>query len=113
MRARLSDTNQDQIERSDAQRRYQNLIHYRIRPMLNERGKTDEDRVALLKRLCREANLIRANSGAVAGLGTREELVDLLTPLLQKESGVPEEVQEWIVRVMRSFGASYEGVDFE
>jgi hypothetical protein len=113
MRVQVSESNLDQMNRSEAQRRYQNLIQYRIRPMLTDRGKSDADRVMIMKRICREANLIRSASGAVAGPGTREEIVDLLVPLLDKDRDTSDELRDWIGRAFRSFGAYYEGTDFE
>src|SRR5262245_49168214 len=105
MRIGYSEEN-SQMSRSEAQRRYQNLIHYRIRPMLVDRSKSDADRVLIIKRICREANNIRAEALAPAGPGTREELVDILSPLLRKpDSEVSEEFKGWIKRCFRIFGA--------
>ena len=113
MKLTVSETGRDQMNRSEAQRRFQNLIQYRVRPMLADRGKSEEDRVLILKRICREANQIRANSGVVAGPGAREEIIDLLSPWLKPELGHSEELKDWIGRTFRTFGASYEGVDFD
>src|SRR6185369_9768707 len=98
MKLSVSESGRDQMNRSEAQRRFQNLIQYRVRPMLADRGKTDEDRVSILKRICREANQIRAASGVVAGPGAREEIIDLLSPWLKAEAGHTEELKDWIAR---------------
>jgi len=112
MRVGAGQYNRDQISRSEAQRRYGNLIQYRIRPLLADRSKSDSDRVIAMKRMVREANAIRAESGAAAGMGSREEIIDLLTPWLKPEAPTSEELRDWIVRVFRAFGASYETEDF-
>src|SRR5438046_7336970 len=75
MRIGYSEEN-SQMSRSEAQRRYQNLINYRVRPMLMDRSKTETDRILIIKRICREANNIRAEALAPAGPGTRQELVE-------------------------------------
>jgi hypothetical protein len=98
------------MTRSDAQRRYQNLITYRIRPLLIDRSKDDEDKTIVMKRLVREAHAIRYESGAVPGSGTREEVVDLLAPIL-KAGNHSEELTDWVKRVIRAFGATYESFD--
>jgi hypothetical protein len=113
MKLSVSESTRDQMNRSEAQRRFQNLIQYRVRPMLTDRSKSDDDRVTVLKRICREANQIRAASGVVAGPGAREEIVDLLVPWLKPEAGHTEELRDWIGRTFRTFGASYEGADFD
>jgi len=113
MKLSVSETGRDQMNRSEAQRRFQNLIQYRVRPMLANRGLADDDRVTILKRICREANQIRAASGVVAGPGAREEIIDLLSPWLKPEAGRAEELKDWVSRTFRTFGASYEGVDFD
>jgi len=113
MKLSVTETGRDQMNRSEAQRRFQNLIQYRIRPMLADRSKSDDDRVIILKRICREANQIRSSSGAVASPGAREEIVDLLSPWLKPESGRTEELKDWVGRTFRTFGASYEGADFD
>jgi hypothetical protein len=94
--------------RSEAQRRYQNLITYRIRPLLSDRSKDDDDKTQEMKRLVRECNSIRYESGAVAGSGVREEVSDLLMPLIKPEAGHSEELVDWIKRVIRAFGAAIE-----
>jgi hypothetical protein len=99
------------MTRSDAARRYQNLITYRIRPLLGDRSKTDDDKTQVMKRMVREAHKIRYESGAVAGSGVREELVDLLSPLLKPEAGHSEELTDWIKRVIRAFGATFENYE--
>jgi hypothetical protein len=109
MRLGGSEYARDQMSRSEAQRRYQNLIHYRIRPMLIDRSRSDSDRILLMKRICREAGNIRAEAMSPAGMGTREELVEILSPLLKPESPASEELKSWIVRCFRVFGAGYEG----
>ena len=112
MRVGAGEYNRDQMNRSEAQRRYANLIHYRVRPLISDRSKSDADRVTMMKRLVRESNNIRMDSGAVAGLGAREELMDLLMPWLKPDAPTSEELRDWIVRVFRAFGASYETDDF-
>lgn len=109
MRASYRESNPDAMNRSEASRRYQNLITYQLRPMMTNRGASEEERINVLKRLIRQATLIRANSGAVAGGGTREEVVDLLSPWMKPESGFSDELKGWVVRLFRAFGASYEG----
>lgn len=95
-----------EMSRSEAQRRYQNILHYQIRPMLGDRSKSDDDKVMILKRVVREAHRIKYQSGAVAGSGAREEITDLLTPYLKPSAGTTEELEDWIKRAIRSFGAS-------
>jgi hypothetical protein len=96
------------MSRSEAQRRYQNLITYRIRPMLMDRSKDDEDRTIEMKRLVRECHAVRYESGAVPGSGTREEIVDLLSPFIKAESTHSEELMDWVKRVIRAFGATFD-----
>lgn len=112
MRWGVSEGGQIQVNRSEAQRRYQNLIQYRVRPMLNSRTRNENEKILLMKRLVREANNIRAESLCPAGPGTREELVDLLSPMLGL-GAASEELQDWIKRCFRAFGAYWEGADFE
>jgi two-component sensor histidine kinase len=95
-----------EMSRSEAQRRYQNIIHYQIRPMLGDRSKSDDDKVIILKRVVREAHRIKYQAGAVAGSGAREEIFDLLTPLLKATAGTSEELQDWVKRAIRSYGAA-------
>src|SRR5437763_15624961 len=111
MRIGAGEYNRDQMNRSEAQRRYGNLIQYRVRPLLADRSKSDADRVIMMKRLVREANNIRIESGAVAGMGSREEIMELLTPWLKPEAPTSEDLRNWIVRVFRDFGASLETAD--
>src|SRR5262249_23424033 len=113
MRIHAVETNSDQMNRSEAQRRYQNIITYQVRPMLGDRGKSEEDRVMLMKRVCSEANLIRADSGAAAGAGARAEIGARLPQLLKPTMGTGDELRGWITRVFRSFGAAYEAPDME
>jgi len=96
------------MTRSEAQRRYQNLITYRIRPMLGDRSKDDEDKTIEMKRLVRECHAIRYESGAVPGSGTREEIVDLLSPFIRRDSPHSEELMDWTKRVIRAFGATFD-----
>jgi hypothetical protein len=98
------------MSRSEAQRRYQNLITYRVRPLLIDRSKDDEDKTIVMKRLVRECHAVRYESGAVPGSGTREELVDLLSPII-KDGTHSEELTDWVKRVIRAFGATYENFD--
>lgn len=99
------------MSRSEAARRYQNLINYQLRPMLLNRRLEDDARINALKRIIREAGRFRYESGVVAGSGTREEVVDLLKPAFKAESGVSEELQDWYKRTIRAFGANIEGED--
>jgi hypothetical protein len=100
-----------EMSRSEAQRRYMNMIHYQIRPMLIDRTKTDEQRVTILKRIVRDAHRIKYQSGAVAGSGAREELFELLGPWLKPNAGVSEELRDWAGRALRSYGATVESED--
>jgi hypothetical protein len=113
MRVGGSDYAREQMSRSEAQRRYSNLLTYRLRPLLSDRSKSNEDKILMLKRLCREAGNIRAEAMAPAGPGAREEVVELLAPLLKPTAGTPDEMKEWIFRLFRSFGAGYEGSEAE
>lgn len=109
MRADHHSANPDAMNRSEAQRRYQNMITYQLRPMLADRSASEETKISIIKRLIRQATLIRANSGAVAGGGTREEVVDLLSPVFKPDSDASIEYKDWIIRFFRALGASYEG----
>jgi hypothetical protein len=100
-----------EMSRSEAQRRYQNILHYQVRPMLGDRSKSDDDKVIILKRVVREAHRIKYQSGAVAGSGAREEIFDLLSPLLKPTAGASEELQDWIKRAIRSYGAAVDSND--
>lgn len=96
------------MTRSEANRRYQNLIEYHIRPMLADRRMDDEARINRLKRVIRDAGRYRYESGVVAGPGTREEVLDLFKPAFKADSGVSEELKDWYKRTIRSFGANLE-----
>jgi len=100
-----------EMSRSEAQRRYMNILHYQIRPMLIYRSKSDDDKVIILKRVVREAHRIKYQSGAVAGSGAREELVLLLEPYLKPNAHTTEELQDWVKRAIRSYGATTESDD--
>ena len=113
MRVVAGEYNRDQMNRSEAQRRYANLVQYRVRPLLSDRSKGDSDRTLMMKRIVREANNIRSESGAVAGTGAREEIMELLLPWLKPEAPTSEDLRNWVVRVFRAFGANYETEDFE
>lgn len=101
----------EKMSRSDAQRRYSNLIQYQIRPMLMDRRMSDENRVNVLKRVIRVAHRFRYESGIVAQGGTREELVDLLGHYLHPDHPASEELKEYVTRTIRAFGASLETED--
>lgn len=96
----------EKMSRSEAQRRYQNLIEYQLRPMLGNRGMTDDARVGVLKRIVREASRFKYESGAVAGSGAREEVSDLLKGYLHPDHWAGEELRDWAKRAIRAFGAS-------
>jgi hypothetical protein len=98
----------EKMSRSEAQRRYNNLIEYQLRPMLGNRGMTDDARIGVLKRMVREASRFKYESGAVAGSGCREEVSDLLKPYLKPEHWAGEELRDWVKRTIRSFGATTE-----
>jgi hypothetical protein len=99
------------MSRSEAQRRYNNLVLYQLRPMLANRKLAELERIGVLKRLVREAGRFKYESGVVAGAGTREEIVDLLTPHLKPEYEATEEYRDWVKRAIRAFGATIESVD--
>jgi hypothetical protein len=101
----------EKLSRSEAQRRYNNLVIYQLRPMLGNRSMTSEAKVNVMKRMVREAGRIKYESGVVSGSGVREEVVELFEPLLKPESGVSEEMRDWIKRTIRAFGASIETAD--
>lgn len=98
----------EKMSRSEAARRYQNLVQYQLRPMLGNRSMSDDQRVGVLKRIVREASRFKYESGAVAGGGTREEVVDLLKGYLHPEHPAGEELRDWIKRTIRAFGATIE-----
>lgn len=101
----------EKMSRSDAARRYQNLIQYQLRPMLANRSFTDDERIGVLKRIIREAGRFKYESGAVAGSGSREEIVDLLAPYMKPDHWAGEELRDWVKRAIRSFGATVESED--
>ena len=96
----------EKMNRSEAQRRYNNLIQYQIRPMLNNRGMTEVARVNVLKRVVQTAHRIKYESSVTAGAGAREELVDLISHYLHPDHPAGEELRDWVKRSIRSFGAS-------
>ena len=96
----------EKMSRSEAARRYQNLIQYQLRPMLGNRSMTQDERINVLKRIIREASRFKNESGAVAGAGSREEVVDLLKDYLKPEHWAGEDLRDWVKRVIRSFGAT-------
>ena len=110
-RGRVDPWATEKMSRSDAQRRYNNLITYQLRPMVNDRKMSDTDRINALKRMVREASRFKYESGAVAGSGAREEVVELLAPYFKAESPVGDEVRDWCIRCIRSFGASFGNQD--
>jgi hypothetical protein len=96
----------EKMTRSDAARRYQNLIQYQLRPMLNDRRMSDDARIQILKRIVREASRFKYESGMVANAGTREEVVDLLVDYLKPEHWAGEDLRDWVKRTIRAFGAT-------
>jgi hypothetical protein len=98
----------EKMTRSEAQRRYQNLVQYQLRPMLNNRSMTDDARVNVLKRIVREASRFKYEAGVVAGAGTREEVMDLIGSHLLPEHPGGDEYKDWIKRAIRAFGATVE-----
>ena len=102
----------EKMTRAEAQRRYNNLVLYQLRPMLMDRRLSDEARIGVLKRIIREASRFKYESGVVAGAGTREEIVDLLTRYLKEDSPWGDELQDWVKRTIRSFGANLETEEF-
>ena len=101
----------EKMSRSEAQRRYQNLIEYQLRPMIGNRGLTDDARIGVLKRIVREASRFKWESGAVAGSGAREEVMDVLKGYLHPEHWAGEELREWVKRAIRAFGATIDNED--
>lgn len=101
----------EKMSRSEAQRRYVNVITYQIRPMLANRSLSEDARVQVLKRAVREANRFRYESGTVAGGGAREEVVEILSPYLHPEHPAGEELRDWVKRTIRAFGASFGNED--
>lgn len=102
----------EKMSRSDAQRRYHNLIQYQLRPMLANRGMTEHARVQVLKRIVREASRFKYESGVVAGSGSREEMVDLLADYFKPEHPAGEELKDWIKRAVRAFGATIDTEEY-
>jgi hypothetical protein len=96
----------EKMGRSEAARRYQNLVQYQLRPMLSNRKMSDDERINVLKRMVREAARFKYEAGVVAGAGTREELVDLLADYLKPDHWAGEELRDWVKRTVRAFGAS-------
>jgi hypothetical protein len=96
----------EKMGRSEAARRYQNLVQYQLRPMLNNRKMSDDDRILVLKRMVREAARFKYEAGVVAGAGTREEVVDLLAEYLKPDHWAGEELRDWVKRTVRAFGAT-------
>jgi hypothetical protein len=101
----------EQMSRSDAQRRYFNLVLYQLRPMVYDRRLTDDQRIQILKRIIQRASRFRYESGVVAGGGTREEVADLLSVYLKPDAPTSEELREWIKRTVRAFGGTLENVE--
>lgn len=101
----------EKMSRSDAQRRYANLVTYQLRPMVMDRKKTDEERIQILKRMISSAHRFRYEAGVVAQGGTREEVVELLRDYFNPDKGYGEELQDWVKRTMRAFGSSGEAMD--
>lgn len=99
------------MSRSDAQRRYNNLIQYQLRPMLNDRRLSDDERVQVLKRIVASVHRFRFESGAVPGGGTREEITDLLSHFLKPESEASVELKDWVKRTIRGYGGTLENAD--
>ncbi len=98
----------EKMSRSDAQRRYSNLVTYQLRPMLSDRKLDDEGRISVLKRIVASAHRFRFEAGVVAGMGTREEVVDLVKHYLKPEHPSGDELKDWIKRTCRAFGANVE-----
>ena len=96
----------EKMTRSDAQRRYYNLVQYQLRPMLNDRRLSDNERVQVLKRIVSSAHRFRYESGVVAGGGTREEVEDLVAHFFKPDSGAGEELLDWLKRMIRAFGGT-------
>lgn len=96
----------EKMSRSDAQRRYSNLVTYQLRPMVNDKKKSDDERVQILKRICQQAYRFRYESGVVAQGGTREEVLDLLSDFFKPDRVVGDELKDWLKRCVRAFGAT-------
>jgi hypothetical protein len=98
----------EKMSRSDAQRRYANLVTYQLRPMVYDKKKSDDERVQILKRICQNAYRYRYEAGVVAQGGTREEVMDLLQDYFKPDREVSDELKDWLKRCVRAFGASLE-----
>ncbi len=96
----------EKMSRSEAQRRYNNLIVYTLRPMLANRSLTWDAKVTILKRLVREAGRFKYESGVVAGSGAREEILDLLKDTFKPDHPGTEDYKDWVKRAIRVFGAT-------
>jgi hypothetical protein len=96
----------EKMSRSDAQRRYANLVTYQLRPMVYDKKKSDDERVQILKRICQQAYRFRYEAGVVAQGGTREEVMDLLMDYFKPDRETSEELKDWLKRCIRAFGAS-------
>lgn len=101
----------EKMSRSDAQRRYNNLLAYQFRPMITNRRMSDDVRINVLKRVIREASRFRYESGVVAGSGIREEIMDLTEPYFKPDAPTSEELKSWLVRTIRAFGGGFETED--
>lgn len=96
----------EKMSRSDAQRRYHNLIQYQLRPMLMNRNMSEDGRIQVLKRIIAQAHRFRYESGSVAGAGAREEIIDLLAHYFKPDNPVGEELKDFLKRTIRAFGGS-------
>jgi len=95
------------MSRSDAQRRYSNLVQYQLRPMVNNyRRLSAEEKITALKRVVNSCYRFRYESGVVPGAGTREEVLELLTDYFKPEAESSPEVLDWMKRTVHAFGAS-------
>lgn len=103
---RISDSGGEMMTRSEAARRYTNLIHYQLRPFLANTRLSEEEKVTQLKRLVRMVTRVRVESGSVAGGGPREEVLELIGPWLRPEAPHNEEVKDWVMRLMRAYGVT-------
>jgi hypothetical protein len=96
----------EKMSRSDAQRRYQNLVTYQLRPMITIKKMSDDNRIQAIKRIIREASRFRYESGVVPQSGIREEVTDLCAPYFKLGAETSEELAGWLIRMMRSFGCN-------
>lgn len=99
------------MSRSEAQRRYSNLVTYHVRPMVGNRRLSDEDRVGILKRVVANAHRFRYEAGVVAGMGCREEIVDLMKHYLLPDNPAGPDLRDWVKRSFRAFGATVDTED--